>query len=101
MCVQNKTAEKYCILGWSKQCYKFSTLNKDGPDNYKFQKGMWLGHFLWVIMQFLLWNLLGNLRLSHNECRQPESMKLDGDIAHYYVECGSLYLCEIFEGFGS
>ena len=58
MC-KNITAEKIWL---SELDYKFSTFIKDGPDNYSFQKVMWLRHFLWVV-GCGLWNLLGNLWL--------------------------------------
>ena len=35
MC-QNNTAEKYFILD-DQTMFQFSTINKDGPDNYRFQ----------------------------------------------------------------
>ena len=36
MCVNNIIAEKQFKIGSSKLCWNFSTINKNGADNYRF-----------------------------------------------------------------
>ena len=64
ICVKTNIAEKFIKIGWSELCWNFSTIYKDGSDNYRF-----------------CWNFsLENYIFAHRKCWSCDFLNLHQEI---------------------